>query len=144
MLSTRRWTSTAKTPRSVAYCALEAWWSGHAEYRFWFGIFLKLAKREHIGWFESRCAAVVWKSAATDGLITGSDRWAKLWHTPLGCRKCPLSEARDLFSGRCIARRNAKGACSGLNALRLHSSSYVERPRFATRLSPDRAVICPD
>ncbi|AEG06537.1 hypothetical protein CN128_33175 [Sinorhizobium meliloti] len=67
------------------------------EYRFWFGLFLKLAKREHIGWLESRCAAVVWKSAATDGLITRSDLWAKLWHTPLASRNVYFRK-RGIFS----------------------------------------------
>lgn len=36
---------------SVAYCALEAYdGRENDEYRFWFGLFLKLAKREHVGW----------------------------------------------------------------------------------------------
>ncbi|MDX0965390.1 hypothetical protein GOL41_17185 [Sinorhizobium medicae] len=36
---------------SVAYCALEAYDGRDSEeYRFWFGLFLKLAKREHVGW----------------------------------------------------------------------------------------------
>ena len=36
---------------SVAYCALEAYRGVDTpEYRFWFGLFLKLAKREHVGW----------------------------------------------------------------------------------------------
>ncbi|MBM2716211.1 hypothetical protein JQK88_34650 [Mesorhizobium caraganae] len=36
---------------SVAYCALEA--SGNREdpeYRFWFDLFLRLLKRDHVGW----------------------------------------------------------------------------------------------
>ncbi|AEG56185.1 hypothetical protein [Sinorhizobium meliloti] len=36
---------------SVAYCALEAYnGRDNEEHRFWFGLFLKLAKREHVGW----------------------------------------------------------------------------------------------
>ncbi|AEH82565.1 hypothetical protein [Sinorhizobium meliloti] len=36
---------------SIAYCALEAYdGRENDEYRFWFGLFLKLAKREHVGW----------------------------------------------------------------------------------------------
>nr|WP_167693525.1 hypothetical protein [Sinorhizobium meliloti] len=35
---------------SVAYCALEAFdGRDSAEYRFWFGLFLKLAKRKRVG-----------------------------------------------------------------------------------------------
>jgi len=36
---------------SVAYCALETWGDhGNPEYHFWFDLFLKLIKREHVGW----------------------------------------------------------------------------------------------
>ncbi|MBP2236214.1 hypothetical protein J2Z31_002728 [Sinorhizobium kostiense] len=36
---------------SVAYRALEAYRGVDTpEYRFWFGLFLKLAKRKHLGW----------------------------------------------------------------------------------------------
>ncbi len=36
---------------SVAYCALEAYGGRDSkEYRFWFGLFLKLAKRDYVGW----------------------------------------------------------------------------------------------
>lgn len=36
---------------SVAYCALEASAGAETpEYRFWFDLFLKLQKREHVGW----------------------------------------------------------------------------------------------
>jgi len=36
---------------SVAYCALEAYRGVDTpEYRFWFGLFLKLAKGKHLGW----------------------------------------------------------------------------------------------
>ena len=36
---------------SVAYCALETWGDhNNLEYEFWFGLFLKLKQREHIGW----------------------------------------------------------------------------------------------
>ncbi|RVG89010.1 hypothetical protein [Sinorhizobium meliloti] len=36
---------------SVAYCAVEAYdGRENDEYRFWFGLFLKLAKRERVGW----------------------------------------------------------------------------------------------
>lgn len=36
---------------SVAYCAFEAFDDPvGAEYRFWFDLFLKLAKSEHVGW----------------------------------------------------------------------------------------------
>ncbi|WP_081159993.1 hypothetical protein [Ensifer aridi] len=36
---------------SVAYRALEAYRGVDTpEYRFWFGLFLKLAKRKHVGW----------------------------------------------------------------------------------------------
>ena len=36
---------------SVAYCALETYDGRESdEFRFWFGIFLKLARREHVGW----------------------------------------------------------------------------------------------
>ncbi|MDX1017042.1 hypothetical protein GHK29_32110 [Sinorhizobium medicae] len=36
---------------SVAYCTLEAYRGvDRPEYRFWFGLFLKLANREHVGW----------------------------------------------------------------------------------------------
>lgn len=36
---------------SVAYCALEAYRGVDTpEYRFRFGLFLKLAKRGHVGW----------------------------------------------------------------------------------------------
>ncbi|MBZ9740607.1 hypothetical protein [Mesorhizobium sp. CO1-1-4] len=36
---------------SVAYCGLEV--AGNledAEYRFWFDLFLRLSKRDHVGW----------------------------------------------------------------------------------------------
>ncbi|WP_156936532.1 hypothetical protein [Mesorhizobium sp. LNJC384A00] len=36
---------------SIAYCAIEV--SGNAddpEYRFWFDLFLRLSKKDHIGW----------------------------------------------------------------------------------------------
>jgi hypothetical protein len=36
---------------SVAYCALAAYDGRDSdEYRFWFDLFLKLAKRKHVGW----------------------------------------------------------------------------------------------
>ncbi|ARS69721.1 hypothetical protein [Sinorhizobium meliloti] len=36
---------------SVAYCALGAYdGNSPGEYRFWFGLFLKLAKGKHVGW----------------------------------------------------------------------------------------------
>lgn len=36
---------------SVAYCGLEAKFNGDAsESRFWFNIFMKLQKQEHVGW----------------------------------------------------------------------------------------------
>lgn len=36
---------------SVAYCALESYGGGDSEeYRFWFELFLKLARRRHVGW----------------------------------------------------------------------------------------------
>ncbi|MBK5565218.1 MULTISPECIES: hypothetical protein [Sinorhizobium/Ensifer group] len=36
---------------SVAYCALEANTGMESpEYTFWFDLFLKLKKREHVGW----------------------------------------------------------------------------------------------
>jgi hypothetical protein len=36
---------------SVAYCAFEAYDGRDSEEcRFWFGLFLKLGKREHVGW----------------------------------------------------------------------------------------------
>ena len=36
---------------SVAYCALESYGgSDTEEYRFWFELFLMLAKRRHVGW----------------------------------------------------------------------------------------------
>jgi hypothetical protein len=36
---------------SVAYCALESYTDrGDPEYQFWFGLFLKLIQREHVGW----------------------------------------------------------------------------------------------
>jgi hypothetical protein len=36
---------------SVAYCALETWGDrSDPEYRSWFGLFLKLIQREHVGW----------------------------------------------------------------------------------------------
>lgn len=36
---------------SVAYCALEAWGDrSDPKYQFWFGLFLKLVQREHVGW----------------------------------------------------------------------------------------------
>lgn len=36
---------------SVAYCALESWGDhGDPEYQFWFGLFLRLIQREHVGW----------------------------------------------------------------------------------------------
>lgn len=33
---------------SVAYCAFET--RGGPEHRFWFDLFLKLAKSDHVGW----------------------------------------------------------------------------------------------
>ncbi|THK33426.1 hypothetical protein EHS39_36470 [Ensifer sp. MPMI2T] len=39
------------TTTSVAYCALESYRGVDTpEYRFWLGLFLKLAKCEHVGW----------------------------------------------------------------------------------------------
>jgi hypothetical protein len=36
---------------SVAYCALETWSDrSDPEYQFWFGLFLKLKQRAHVGW----------------------------------------------------------------------------------------------
>nr|WP_157866255.1 hypothetical protein [Mesorhizobium japonicum] len=36
---------------SVAYCAFEASGNGEdPEYRFWFDLFLRLSKKDHVGW----------------------------------------------------------------------------------------------
>ncbi|PST18674.1 hypothetical protein C7U60_17725 [Mesorhizobium plurifarium] len=87
LLSTQRWTSTAKTPPAVAYCALEAYRGVDTpEYRFWFGLFRKLAKRKHVG--LEPCALTIWGSP-----ISFSSSW---FPSPSSAERLPFMDGNQL------------------------------------------------